>query len=60
MLSLRREKLLINVHICLLYGRHVFTDHESSLTPIDVSKHSLWSLARRTMYVGTFIPRIFK
>ncbi|KAL6507856.1 hypothetical protein OROGR_024051 [Orobanche gracilis] len=38
----------------------VFTDHESSLSPIDVPREWLWNLPRRTVYFGTSIPTIFK
>ncbi|KAL3825806.1 hypothetical protein ACJIZ3_021835 [Penstemon smallii] len=38
----------------------VFSDHESSLTPMDVPREWLWNLPRRTVYFGTSIPTIFK
>lgn len=38
----------------------VFADHDSSLSPIDVPRHWLWNLPRRTVYFGTSIPTIFK
>ncbi|KAL8526264.1 hypothetical protein ACS0TY_015476 [Phlomoides rotata] len=38
----------------------VFSDHESSLSPIDVPRQWLWNLPRRTVYFGTSIPTIFK
>ncbi|KAL6574942.1 hypothetical protein OROMI_012227 [Orobanche minor] len=38
----------------------VFTDHESSLSPVDVPREWLWNLPRRTVYFGTSIPTIFK
>ncbi|KAK4481153.1 hypothetical protein RD792_012033 [Penstemon davidsonii] len=38
----------------------VFSDHESSLTPVDVPREWLWNLSRRTVYFGTSIPTIFK
>ncbi|GAV85442.1 HhH-GPD domain-containing protein [Cephalotus follicularis] len=38
----------------------VFADHDSSLKPIDVPRHWLWNLPRRTVYFGTSIPTIFK
>ncbi|KAL3839761.1 hypothetical protein ACJIZ3_024352 [Penstemon smallii] len=38
----------------------VFSDHESSLTPVDVPREWLWNLPRRTVYFGTSIPTIFK
>ncbi|KAG8374157.1 hypothetical protein BUALT_Bualt11G0101600 [Buddleja alternifolia] len=38
----------------------VFSDHESSLAPIDVPREWLWNLPRRTVYFGTSIPTIFK
>ncbi|EPS64413.1 hypothetical protein M569_10368, partial [Genlisea aurea] len=38
----------------------VFTDHESSLSPIDVPRKWLWNLPRRTVFFGTSIPTIFK
>ncbi|KAL2481284.1 Protein ROS1 [Abeliophyllum distichum] len=38
----------------------VFSDHESSLNPIDVPRNWLWNLPRRTVYFGTSIPTIFK
>ncbi|KAI3471981.1 hypothetical protein Pfo_028669 [Paulownia fortunei] len=38
----------------------VFSDHESSLSPMDVPREWLWSLPRRTVYFGTSIPTIFK
>ncbi|XP_051130258.1 transcriptional activator DEMETER-like [Andrographis paniculata] len=38
----------------------VFSDHESSLLPLDVPRAWLWSLPRRTVFFGTSIPTIFK
>ncbi|KAG8376666.1 hypothetical protein BUALT_Bualt09G0087500 [Buddleja alternifolia] len=38
----------------------VFSDHESSLSPMDVPRKWLWNLPRRTVYFGTSIPTIFK
>ncbi|KAK6140085.1 hypothetical protein DH2020_026083 [Rehmannia glutinosa] len=38
----------------------VFSDHESSLSPLDVPRQWLWNLPRRTVYFGTSIPTIFK
>ncbi|KAL0410052.1 UNVERIFIED_CONTAM: Transcriptional activator DEMETER [Sesamum latifolium] len=38
----------------------VFSDHESSLSPMDVPREWLWNLPRRTVYFGTSIPTIFK
>lgn len=49
--------MVFNSEICYL---QVFSDHESSLTPIDVPRQWLWNLPRRTVYFGTSIPTIFK
>ncbi|XP_073134408.1 transcriptional activator DEMETER [Henckelia pumila] len=38
----------------------VFSDHESSLHPMDIPRKWLWNLPRRTVYFGTSIPTIFK
>ncbi|KAL3642660.1 hypothetical protein CASFOL_013475 [Castilleja foliolosa] len=38
----------------------VFSDHESSMCPLDVPRQWLWNLPRRTVYFGTSIPTIFK
>ncbi|XP_073157361.1 DNA glycosylase/AP lyase ROS1 isoform X2 [Henckelia pumila] len=38
----------------------VFSDHESSLNPMDVPREWLWNMPRRTVYFGTSIPTIFK
>ncbi|XP_042049964.1 DNA glycosylase/AP lyase ROS1-like isoform X2 [Salvia splendens] len=38
----------------------VFSDHESSLSPMDIPRKWLWNLPRRTVYFGTSIPTIFK
>ncbi|KAL0338579.1 UNVERIFIED_CONTAM: protein ROS1A [Sesamum angustifolium] len=38
----------------------VFSDHESSLSPMGVPREWLWNLPRRTVYFGTSIPTIFK
>ncbi|XP_051131165.1 DNA glycosylase/AP lyase ROS1-like [Andrographis paniculata] len=38
----------------------LFSDHESSLLPMDVPRRWLWNLPRRTVYFGTSIPTIFK
>ncbi|KAL2250730.1 UNVERIFIED_CONTAM: Protein ROS1A [Sesamum indicum] len=38
----------------------VFSDHESSLSPMAVPREWLWNLPRRTVYFGTSIPTIFK
>lgn len=38
----------------------VFSDHESSLSPMDIPREWLWNLPRRTVYFGTSIPSIFK
>ncbi|PIN10260.1 Uracil-DNA glycosylase [Handroanthus impetiginosus] len=38
----------------------VFSDHESSLSPMDVPREWLWNLRRRTVFFGTSIPTIFK
>lgn len=55
------SKLLLqgffNCKICYL---QVFSDHESSLSPMDVPREWLWNLPRRTVYFGTSIPTIFK
>ncbi|EYU35128.1 hypothetical protein MIMGU_mgv1a000089mg [Erythranthe guttata] len=38
----------------------VFSDHESSLSPMNIPRQWLWNLPRRTVYFGTSIPTIFK
>ncbi|KAL6600329.1 hypothetical protein ACP70R_045129 [Stipagrostis hirtigluma subsp. patula] len=38
----------------------VFADHDTSRNPINVARHSIWNLPRRTVYFGTSIPTIFK
>ncbi|GER45392.1 repressor of silencing 1 [Striga asiatica] len=38
----------------------VFSDHESSQSPIAVPREWLWNLPRRIVYFGTSIPTIFK
>ncbi|KAJ4766537.1 demeter-like protein 3 [Rhynchospora pubera] len=38
----------------------VFADHDSSRTPIELSRSWIWNLPRRTVYFGTSIPTIFK
>ncbi|XP_073017020.1 DNA glycosylase/AP lyase ROS1 [Primulina eburnea] len=38
----------------------VFSDHESSLHPMDIPRELLWNMPRRTVYFGTSIPTIFK
>ncbi|XP_073043482.1 protein ROS1A-like [Primulina eburnea] len=38
----------------------VFSDHESSLHPMNIPRKWLWNLPRRTVYFGTSIPTIFK
>ncbi|CAH8379797.1 unnamed protein product [Eruca vesicaria subsp. sativa] len=38
----------------------VFADHDSSLKPIDVPRHWIWDLPRKTVYFGTSVTSIFR
>ncbi|KAG9459119.1 hypothetical protein H6P81_003627 [Aristolochia fimbriata] len=38
----------------------VFSDHDSSIEPIDVPRALIWNLPRRTVYFGTSVTTIFR